>query len=254
MTEYVVKIRFWLRAYDSRIITAATDTEACHMAKAAAREMMADRTQPEDIDLEDRHDGLISYIDRLDDGRSELIEAVVFDGNRPRDPDVRSVIARLAALDDSLDPSAAIDVLREIIGAARALPSDHTSMPPDASRTRDRRSVDAACTYSGDPRTFSVHVADEAGVVQALDPRLDLRNHSPTGFAWGYRGSGPAQLALAILCHALRSDERAKQLYQDFKHAVIAPLDREKPWRLTTRDVLGWVVHHPTTSVIANSD
>ncbi|MCK4554525.1 hypothetical protein KAU19_06245, partial [Candidatus Parcubacteria bacterium] len=24
-------------------------------------------------------------------------------------------------------------------------------------------------------------------------------NHSPDGFAWGYGGSGPAQLALAIL-------------------------------------------------------
>jgi len=25
-----------------------------------------------------------------------------------------------------------------------------------------------------------------------------VRNHSPDGFAWGYGGSGPAQLALAI--------------------------------------------------------
>jgi Family of unknown function (DUF6166) len=28
---------------------------------------------------------------------------------------------------------------------------------------------------------------------------LELRSHSPTGFEWGYAGSGPAQLALAIL-------------------------------------------------------
>ena len=28
-----------------------------------------------------------------------------------------------------------------------------------------------------------------------LDPRLDLRRHSPDGFEWGYAGSGPAQLA-----------------------------------------------------------
>ena len=26
--------------------------------------------------------------------------------------------------------------------------------------------------------------------------RLNVRSHSPTGFAWGYSGSGPAQLAL----------------------------------------------------------
>ena len=30
-----------------------------------------------------------------------------------------------------------------------------------------------------------------------LNPRLDLFNHSPTGFEWGYGGSGPAQTALA---------------------------------------------------------
>jgi hypothetical protein len=29
--------------------------------------------------------------------------------------------------------------------------------------------------------------------------RLDLVDHSPTGFEWRFRGSGPAQLALAIL-------------------------------------------------------
>ena len=32
-----------------------------------------------------------------------------------------------------------------------------------------------------------------------LDPRLDLCSHSPSGFEWGYGGSGPAQLALALL-------------------------------------------------------
>ena len=31
-----------------------------------------------------------------------------------------------------------------------------------------------------------------------LPLRLDLANHSPTGFSWGYGGSGPAQLALAL--------------------------------------------------------
>src|SRR6059036_1653610 len=32
---------------------------------------------------------------------------------------------------------------------------------------------------------------------------LEIRNHSPTGFQWGYAGSGPAQLALALLVDAL---------------------------------------------------
>jgi len=42
-----------------------------------------------------------------------------------------------------------------------------------------------------------------------LNPRLDLYNHSPTGFEWGYGGSGPAQLALATpnaLEHLVQDD------------------------------------------------
>lgn len=37
-----------------------------------------------------------------------------------------------------------------------------------------------------------------------LNPRNDLCNHSPDGFEWGYGGSGPAQLALAILVDHLK--------------------------------------------------
>ncbi len=46
-------------------------------------------------------------------------------------------------------------------------------------------------------------------------------NHSPTGFSWGYHGSGPAQLALAILL--LFTDQRnAVRLHQDFKRDIVA--------------------------------
>jgi len=65
-----------------------------------------------------------------------------------------------------------------------------------------------------------------------LNPRLDLRNHSPTEFEWGYCGSGPAQLALAILADHLGDDEDALDLYQRFKWAVIAELPRHR-WMLT---------------------
>lgn len=59
-------------------------------------------------------------------------------------------------------------------------------------------------SYEGRPtwktkRGGPMVVAVEDGVERALDPRLDLANHSPTGFGWGYNGSGPAQTALAIL-------------------------------------------------------
>lgn len=70
----------------------------------------------------------------------------------------------------------------------------------------------------------------------ALDLRLDLYNHSPTGFEWGYGGSGPAQVALAILADHLGNDDEAMSLYQDFKHAVVAGLPK-RGWTLTSRDI-----------------
>lgn len=47
--------------------------------------------------------------------------------------------------------------------------------------------------------------------------------HSPDGFNWGYGGSGPSQLALAILLRFLPNHE-ALSHYQQFKWDVIAKL------------------------------
>lgn len=72
---------------------------------------------------------------------------------------------------------------------------------------------------------------------RVLDPRYDLRNHSPDGFEWGYGGSGPAQLALAILADASANDEVALKHYQTVKARLIAPL-QEDDWTLTEHDIL----------------
>jgi len=45
-------------------------------------------------------------------------------------------------------------------------------------------------------------------------------NHSPDGFSWGYAGSGPAQLALAIVLKLTGVSDG----YQNFKDKVIAVL------------------------------
>lgn len=69
--------------------------------------------------------------------------------------------------------------------------------------------------------------------------RISGINHSPTGFEWGYAGSGPAQLALALLYDATGGDgDRSVRLHQGFKFAVIAKLDRDAEWELTDEDVL----------------
>ena len=69
-----------------------------------------------------------------------------------------------------------------------------------------------------------------------LPLRLDLVNHSPTGFEWGYGGSGPAQLALAMLAHHLGDDRRALEHYFDFKFRVIAGLSHDE-WILTSDEI-----------------
>jgi len=69
-----------------------------------------------------------------------------------------------------------------------------------------------------------------------LNPRLDLWNHSPSGFEWGYGGSGPAQLALALLADHLANEAETLALYQIFKRTVVANLPY-RGWRLTTDEI-----------------
>jgi hypothetical protein len=70
-----------------------------------------------------------------------------------------------------------------------------------------------------------------------LQERQDIVNHSPTGIAWGYGGSGPAQCALAILVDYLVDQERARSLYQEFKFRTIAGLPRNAEWTMTGSQV-----------------
>ncbi len=80
---------------------------------------------------------------------------------------------------------------------------------------------------------------------EPLDLRLDVCNHSPTGFEWGYQGSGPAQLALAILIdhYDFLDDpvEAAQEHYQEFKRRAIAVLPRDSDWEMTA-DQVGFIV------------
>ncbi len=88
------------------------------------------------------------------------------------------------------------------------------------------------------PSGCEVHLFSDEGDYP-LDLRLDLCGHSPTGFEWGYAGSGPAQLALALLADATGKDRAAVRLHQAFKSLVVAHLDRES-WWLTASFICGW--------------
>ncbi len=93
-------------------------------------------------------------------------------------------------------------------------------------------------SYTG-KRTVAGCIVERDG--QVLDWRLDLWNHSPSGLEWGYEGSGPAQLALAILADYLDNDDEAVQLHQDFKRTCIAHMDKDE-WTLTDEQMRKTVV------------
>lgn len=79
------------------------------------------------------------------------------------------------------------------------------------------------------------------GRVSALPPCRHLVDHSPDGFAWGYGGSGPAQLALALLYDAGAMSSLAIDLHQDFKRDIIARQPGRMPWVMTSEQILDWV-------------
>ena len=54
------------------------------------------------------------------------------------------------------------------------------------------------------------------------------RNHSPDGFSWGYGGSGPAQLALAVM---LEINGKAFG-YQEFKWKELSTLIMDKDFEI----------------------
>ena len=83
MTEYLVKVGFWLRAYDSVTVEAATDAEAIEKAKIVAATAMVSRACPDAIDTDERRQGVIAYIDRLSsDAREAVAEDIAFDTDR----------------------------------------------------------------------------------------------------------------------------------------------------------------------------
>jgi len=59
-----------------------------------------------------------------------------------------------------------------------------------------------------------------------LNLSLKIYNHSPTGFNWGYGGSGPAQLSLAILLEFLPV-KLAEKYKSEFKRKVISVIKED---------------------------
>lgn len=114
-----------------------------------------------------------------------------------------------------------------------ARPADH------ATEERERAAEEADRLFRG--RRYCGQAVVYFDGEQLMPHRsLGLIAHSPTGFEWGYGGSGPAQLALAMLLEVL-PEPRALGIYQAFKWDVVAHLPKtDAPWELAESRILDW--------------
>ena len=97
--------------------------------------------------------------------------------------------------------------------------------------------------HIGDCRVFVV-IGDQ------VEPLHHVVHHSPTGFEWGYGGSGPADLALSILADYFNERPTPEQLYhghcrcwqlhQPFKRAFVAGAD-SKGFTITSAQIAEWL-------------
>lgn len=71
-----------------------------------------------------------------------------------------------------------------------------------------------------------------------VNPSLKHVNHSPNGFEWGYGGSGPAQLAFALLLDTT-NPMTAQHYYQIFKVEIISNMPDQ--WELNQYQILHWL-------------
>lgn len=79
---------------------------------------------------------------------------------------------------------------------------------------------------------------DDEPVALSPIPSQKLNNLSP-GFQWGYFGSGPAQLALALLLDITTNPSLALSYYQQFKWDIVASWGDE--WTIFSGEILEWI-------------
>ena len=80
----------------------------------------------------------------------------------------------------------------------------------------------------------------EAGSAVVEGVKKEWVWHSPSGFEWGYGGSGPADLALNILLAASGDRDFSAQHHQAFKWQFVARLPAEGGV-IAASEVLDWI-------------
>ena len=116
------------------------------------------------------------------------------------------------------------------------------------SKTNDTHSTEQALPTSDRDIVYVGYRQRGQAIVEKLpcqerltpDRSPELMNHSPSGFEWGYGGSGPAQLALAVLLDYTGDEAFALDHYQEFKTEVVSQLDCARSdgrWGLTASEI-----------------
>jgi hypothetical protein len=118
-------------------------------------------------------------------------------------------------------------------------------MAPEGNHAGGSQSSEGAvmAIYEGH-REGGVAVVTRDGSILPLLPSLSLRNRSPAGFEWGYGGSGPAQLALALLLDATDWVVALRHV-QRFKRDVVSRWPES--WSISAADIRRWVEEHDNT-------
>ncbi|PGF14552.1 hypothetical protein CP556_20845 [Natrinema sp. CBA1119] len=123
------------------------------------------------------------------------------------------------------------------------------------SHVQSRASGDGDVVYVGYRRRGRAIVEKQSDQEQLTPERsLELANHSPSGFEWGYGGSGPAQLALALLLDYTDDEEVALAHYTEFKNEVVSQLDcdsSDECWRLSGSDIEATLLASTDEEVVA---
>ena len=87
-------------------------------------------------------------------------------------------------------------------------------------------------TYTGDRTIDGVQVMVDGA---PLDPRFDLKTLSELGFEWGYEGTAPTQLALALAADVFGDDALALKVCDTLMKRVVANF--ANGWVMTEGDI-----------------
>lgn len=116
----------------------------------------------------------------------------------------------------------------------------------EAQKQERRRKLYEGVDYGQDGVTVTIVETGERYVLPHIE------RHSPDGFAWGYGGSGPSDLALSIL-HDLVGPELADEHYQAFKREVVAHFPQRSRWNLGEPAIRAWLAFHGDLSDAADA-